>query len=287
MLHNKSFEVKELTSTTDWADVQRSPSLRILRDRTVGIIELARPQKRNALNRETIEAIRASFETLPDDIRAVVIRGAGDHFCAGLDLSEAVEWSMIEGMRDSRAWHKALECVERGRVPVVVALQGAVVGGGLELAAAGHVRVADESVFYALPEGQRGIFLGGGGSVRLPRLIGTARVMDMMLTGRTYDARGGEAIGLSQYVVPRGESFSKALELAHKIAANAPLSNYAVVQALPHIAESGPQAGYFTEALMASIAQNDPEAKRRLGDFLEKRGAKVRHTGHTGGHDAG
>jgi enoyl-CoA hydratase/carnithine racemase len=267
-----------LTRPTDWADVYRKPSLHLARDGDVGIIELTRPNKRNALNRETIEGLRAAFDGLPEDVRAVVIHGSGEHFCAGLDLSEAVTWSTAEGLKDSRIWHRSFEAIERGSVPVVVALHGAVVGGGLELAAACHVRVADETAFFALPEGTRGIFLGGGGTVRIPRLIGTARVMDMILTGRTYDARRAEAIGLVQYVVPPGDAYAIALDLARKIATNAVLSNYAVIQALPHIVESGPQQGLFTEALMSTIAQGSPEAKARLTDFLEKRAAKVTRT---------
>jgi enoyl-CoA hydratase/carnithine racemase len=158
---------------------------------------------------------------------------------------------------------------------VVAVLHGAVVGGGLELAAATHVRVAERSAFYALPEGQRGIFVGGGGSVRIPRLVGTPRMMDMMLTGRTYSAEEGAPLGFSQYVVDTGRGREKALELAHRIAANTPMTNFAVVHALPRIAESDPAAGLLTEALMSSVAQASPEAKRRLTDFLNKRGPKV------------
>jgi enoyl-CoA hydratase/carnithine racemase len=267
-----------LLHTTEWADVSHTQSLSLRLDGAVGIIELTRPHKRNALNRDTIEGLHAAFDELPETVRAVVIHGSGDHFCAGLDLSEAVNWSTADSLRDSRLWHRSFEAIERGSVPVVVALHGAVVGGGLELASACHIRVADETAFFALPEGTRGIFLGGGGTVRIPRLIGTARVMDMILTGRTYDARQAEAVGLVQYVVPPGDAFTVALNLARKIATNAVLSNYAVIQALPHIAESGPQQGLFTEMLMSTITQGSPEAKSRLADFLEKRAAKVSRT---------
>ncbi len=89
-------------------------------------------------------------------------------------------------------------------------LHGAVVGGGLELAAAAHVRVAERSAYYALPEGSRGIYVGGGGSVRLPRLIGVARMTDMMLTGRSYDAEEGQAIGLTHYLVEPGRAGERA-----------------------------------------------------------------------------
>ena len=161
------------------------------------------------------------------------------------------------------------------RVPVVAALHGAVVGGGLELACACHVRVADETAYYALPEGQRGIFVGGGGSVRIPRLIGVARMTDMMLTGRVYNAADGERIGLAQYLVPAGTAFEKAMELALRIAGNAPLTNYALMHALPRIAEQPADHGFLTEALMSSIAQAAPEAKARVRAFLEGKAPKV------------
>jgi enoyl-CoA hydratase/carnithine racemase len=137
------------------------------------------------------------------------------------------------------------------------------------------VRVAERSAFYALPEGQRGIFLGGGGSVRLPRLIGTARVMDMMLTGRVYDADEGQTLGISQYLVDTGTGRARAIEIAHRIAANAPFSNFAILQALPRIADAPPAIGYFAEALVAGAATTDEEAKRRVQAFLDKRTAKV------------
>lgn len=139
------------------------------------------------------------------------------------------------------------------------------------------MRVAEVSTFHALPEGSRGIYVGGGASVRVPRLIGVARMMDMMLTGRTYGAEEGLAIGLSQYLVGAGEGLKKARELARKIAGNAPLTNFALVHALPRIVESGPAAGYLLEALMVGIAQGDPEAKARLNAFLQGRADKVRH----------
>jgi enoyl-CoA hydratase/carnithine racemase len=140
------------------------------------------------------------------------------------------------------------------------------------------VRVAEHSAYYALPEGSRGIYVGGGGSVRLPRLIGVARVMDMMLTGRTYSAEEGQVMGLTTYLVEPGKGMAKGLELAARIAANAPLTNFAVMQALPRIAESDPASGYAMEALMSAIAQADGEAKARLKAFLEKRGPKVTRT---------
>ena len=149
----------------------------------VAVIRLTRPAKRNALNDALVLAIRDTFDSLPATVRAAVITGDGDHFCAGLDLSELKERDAGQGLHHSRMWHAALKRLQYGPVPVIAALHGAVVGGGLELASACHIRVADESTFYALPEGSRGIFVGGG-SVRIPKLIGVARMTDMMLTGR-------------------------------------------------------------------------------------------------------
>jgi len=261
------------TPATEFADLP--PTLKTKRHGAVVVLTLARAEKRNALDDPTVRGIEEFFSALPEDVRSVVLAGEGDHFSAGLDLSELRERGVFSGVEHSRSWHRAFERIEFGPVPVVAVLQGAVVGGGLELAAAAHVRVAERTAFYALPEASRGIYLGGGGSVRLPPLIGAARVMDMMLTGRTLSAEEGQTIGLTQYLVDEGEGLAKGIELAHRIAGNAPFTNFAVTQLLPRIARSDPAAGFVTEALAAAIAQGDDEAKARLKAFLEKRGPKV------------
>lgn len=241
----------------------------------IAIIRLARGAKRNALSDGLILALRDAFEKLPASVRVAVIDGEGPHFCAGLDLSELKERDAGQGLQHSRMWHAALELVQHGPVPVIAALHGAVVGGGLELASACHIRVADSTTFYALPEGSRGIFVGGGGSVRIPKLIGAARMTDMMMTGRVYNAEDGERAGFAQYLVPEGTAFDKALELARRVATNAPLTNYALMHALPRIAEQPADHGFFTEALMAGIAQAAPDAKERVRAFLDGKAAKV------------
>jgi enoyl-CoA hydratase/carnithine racemase len=251
------------------------PSLAAEQQGNVAILRLNRPHKRNALHDEAILGIDAFFSAVPEGVGAVLLAAEGEHFSSGLDLNEIEERDVALGIAHSSLWHRAFEKIQFGKVPVVAVLQGAVVGGGLELAAAAHVRVAERSAYYALPEGSRGIYVGGGGSVRLPRLIGVARMMDMMLTGRTYSADEGQAMGLTTYLVDPSKGFAKGLELAQRIAANAPLTNFAVMQALPRIAESDPASGYAMEALMSAIAQADPQAKARLREFLEKRGPKV------------
>ena len=258
---------------------QRPPklpkSLKVDTRGEVAIVTLARPEKRNALNDTTVMGLEDFFRTLPEAVKAVVLHAEGRHFSAGLDLSELKVLSTEEGIAHSRSWHRVFDQIEFGRVPVVTMMHGAVIGGGLELAAATHIRVAERSAYYALPEGSRGIFVGGGGSVRLPRLIGTSRMMDLMLTGRTYGAEEGQAIGLSHYLVPEGHGFGTALEIARRVATNSPTTNFAIMQALPRIAEQDRASGYVMESMMAAIAQGNEEAKRRIKAFLEKKAAKV------------
>jgi (methylthio)acryloyl-CoA hydratase len=251
--------------------------LSVSQDGPVTLLRLSRPAKRNALDREMIAGIEDFFRSPPDGTRAVVLHGEGSNFSAGLDLSNVADISVAEGISHSRAWHRAFEQIEYCQVPVIVVMHGAVIGGGLELAAAAHIRVAERSAFYALPEGNHGIFVGGGGSVRIPRLIGTARTMDMMLTGRTYGAEEGAAIGVSQYVVADGQGFAHGIALAKQIIANASLTNFGATQVLPRIVGANPETGLLMESLMAAIAGADDDARTRLRNFLEKRAPKVAH----------
>ncbi|MVM40030.1 crotonase/enoyl-CoA hydratase family protein [Spirosoma sp. HMF3257] len=239
------------------------------------LIQLTRPQKRNAINDTLLLSLEAVFSTIPDGVKCVVLYAEGQHFSAGLDLSELQERDVIEGLHHSRMWHRVLDRIQFGTVPVVAVLKGACVGGGLEIAAACHIRVAEQTTFYALPEGQRGIFVGGGASVRLPKLIGMARMADMMFTGRVISADEGIWMGLSQYLVLEEQGLKKGIELAKKIALNAPMTNYALMHVLPRIADSTQSEGLLLESLMATIAQSSPEAKQRLRDFLEGRAKKV------------
>nr|WP_238589852.1 crotonase/enoyl-CoA hydratase family protein [Pseudonocardia sp. AL041005-10] len=182
-------------------------SLTVERHDEVAVLRLSRPRKRNALDDATVLGIEDFFARPPEGVRAVVLDAEGDHFCAGLDLSELGDRDVVAAMEHSRMWHRAFARLAEGRLPVVSVLKGAVVGGGLELASATHLRVAEDSTFYALPEGQHGLFVGGGGSVRVPRLIGVHRMTDMMLTGRVLDADEGHTLGLSHYRTGPGRAW--------------------------------------------------------------------------------
>ncbi|WP_139862136.1 crotonase/enoyl-CoA hydratase family protein [Bradyrhizobium ivorense] len=242
----------------------------------VTLVQLSRPAKRNAIDAKMMDAIRSVFSHLPQGTRAVVLHGAGEHFCAGADLGDVAGRDGADAIAFSRSMHETLDRIEYGSVPVIAALHGGVIGGGLELAASAHIRVAERNTYFALPEGIRGIFVGGGGAVRIPRLIGSSRTIDMMLTGRRYSAEQHE-IGFSQYVADNGTGLATAIELAEKIAANAPMTNFAVVQALPRIARADSETGLLMESLMVTLAVGDREAKTRIRDFLEKRASKVLH----------
>ena len=246
-----------------------------LRDE-IAFVGLNRPEKRNAISDRFVETIADAVARAEREAKAGVLFGHGDHFCAGLDLAEHVKKTPIEGVRGSRRWHKVFETIERGGLPWVSALHGAVVGGGLELASSTHIRVADSTAIFALPEGQRGIFVGGGGSVRSARLMGVARMTDMMLTGRVASADEASLWNLVQYVVPKGGALEKATELAKAAGSNAELSNFAVINALPRIQEMSSDDGLFVESLMASFTATSPEAEARLNAFLEKRAARLK-----------
>ena len=250
-------------------------SLRVEHHGDVTVLTLTRAQKRNALDEPTVVGLGRFFADLPDGVKAVVIDADGDHFCAGLDLSALADHSTFDGILHSRMWHRAMQAIEDCAVPVVAALKGAVVGGGLELATAAHLRVADSTAFYVLPEGQRGLFVGGGASVRVPRLIGFSRMMDMMLTGRRLSAQEGHAAGLTHYLVDDGTARDRAVELAVKIAQNPRATNFAVTQALPRIAEMNPRDGYLMESLMSAIAQGTDDAKSRMADFVAGKAKKA------------
>jgi enoyl-CoA hydratase/carnithine racemase len=252
----------------------------------VAWLGLNRRHKRNAISETLLAEFETAVRRAQDDARALVIFGHGPCFSAGLDLTEQRAREPVEVFRHSRAWHAAFASLRGGRIPAIAALHGATIGGGLELAATCHIRVADESTFLALPEGTRGIYVGGGASVYVARLLGASRVADMMLTGRVLDAAAAERAGLVQYLVPEGEAKSKAQELAAKVAAMAPLTILGVMHALPRIQDMSEPDGLFVESLMAALSQTGPEAATRLAEFVAKRAAKVTSPGETAAADA-
>ena len=253
-------------------------------DGDVALVGLNRPEKRNAINEDVNRALRDAIANAQDEAKVGVIYGHGDNFSAGLDLAEAVTWmgQPAEKRRKRRGrWHPTLDSMARGDIPWVAALKGACIGGGLEIASAAHIRVADETTFFALPEGQRGIFVGGGGSVRIQRLMGYARMADLMLTGRVLTAEEGEKFNLCQYRVAAGESLERAKSLAKRIAQNAPLTNWGICSFLPRQTDVSHDDGLFMETLIGHSVYSE-EGQKRLKDFVEKRAARLADPGKSG-----
>ena len=237
----------------------------------IAVLTLNRPEKRNAVSEELIRDINRFFDTPPKDALAIVLRANGDHFCAGLDLSQHKERNVDEAFEISRYWHKTFDMIQYGGLPVVAAMHGAVMGGGLELATTAHVRIAEPSTMYQLPEGRRGIYVGGGASVRVARIIGPGRMTEMMLTGRRLDAEEGQQMGLSHYLVETGEAFDKAMELAETISGNAPLANKMMLNTIQRVDRMGESEGYFVESLASALTQASEDAQEGMRAFLEKR----------------
>lgn len=234
-------------------------------------MRLNRPNKKNAINDALCLEIEDVFRNLSSDVSVILFSGEGREFCSGLDLTEHTAREPFEVVKHSRMWHRVFNCISDSGIPIVAALQGAVIGGGMELAMCAHVRVADETTFYRLPEGRHGIFVGGGASVRVARIIGTSRMTEMMLTGRTYDAEQGNVLGLSHYVVEKGGALPKAYELAATIATNSTLSNWAMVNGLARVENMSSDDGLFTESLLAGMTQSSGEVAERIGSFLNRK----------------
>lgn len=245
-----------------------------------GVIDvmLDRADKRNALNAQTIEDLVTAFTNLPRlGARAVILSGDGTHFSAGLDLVEHhnEDRRPEDFMHICMRWHEAFNKMEYGGVPVIAALKGAVVGGGLELASSAHIRVADETTYFALPEGQRGLFTGGGATIRVADLVGKARMIDMMLTGRVYKGQDAVDVGLCQYLV-EGSSIDKARDVARAAAENPPLSNFAICSAISHMQNMSSFDAAYAEAVVAGVVNTQPASKERLEAFANKTAARVR-----------
>ena len=237
----------------------------------IAVVTLNRPDKRNAFSEKLWGELKTTFETFEPDVRCVVLAGAGKHFCAGLDLSEHRHREAFESIFMSRFAHATLDAIQFGGRPVVTAMQGAVIGGGLEVATATHVRVADTTAFYQLPEGRRGFYVGGGASVRVAKIIGSGRMVEMMLTGRRLDAEAGERLGLSHYLVEPGKALDKAMELAEAIAKNARIPNYLIVQAIPRIEDMSASDGLWTESVAQAVSMVSDDARAGIDAFFDKR----------------
>ncbi len=245
---------------------------------SVALIGLNRPEKRNALNLDVVRGLEEAVHRAASEADAGVLFGHGPVFCGGLDLADLAERITKPQTgpirRERNPWHATFDLIDRGTIPFVAALHGATIGGGLELATAAHIRVADSTTFFALPEGQRGIFLGGGGTVRIQKIIGYPTMADMMLTGRVISAEEGRDLHVVQYLTEPGQALDKAKGIAQRIAQNTQQTNWQIINVLPRIGELSHDDGLFMEHLSVAMARH-PDTLQRLKDFLEKRAERI------------
>ena len=247
-------------------------------DGNLALIGLNRPDKRNAINDPLIDELRVAVLRAHEEADVAVLFGHGSNFCAGLDLAEALARATgaIKPSRKRRRhnWHEVFDLIARGPIPFVAALHGAVVGGGLELAMSAHLRVGDDTALFGLPEGQRGIFVGGGGTVRIQRVVGTSVMTDMMLTGRLLTSAEGLQEHVVRYVTPAGEALAKARELAIRIAKNSVETNWMIINVLPRVQDLSHDDGLFMEQLNSARAR-PPEAEARLREFVDGKAKRL------------
>ncbi len=246
---------------------RKNTMIKVMRRGAILNIGLDRPAKHNAVNDALLAELEAVFDNLPNAAKSILLHSTSKNFSAGLDLSTHLDRSPIEVFDHSRRWHSLVEKMRHCGLPVIAAMSGAVIGGGLELAMAAHVRVADETTFYRMPEGRHGIFTGGGASVRVAKVIGADRLTEIMLTGRTLSASEGHHWGLSHYLAD--SALAKATELAKSVIENAPISNRMIIDGLDHISEMGSQDGLFTESLAVALTQTNRDATTRMRKFLD------------------
>lgn len=243
----------------------------------IAILTLDRAERRNALDDAAIAEIDRFFDRPDPAIRAVALLAKGPHFCAGLDLHEqyTLNRSPVEFMRMCQNWHRAFDKMQFGSVPVIASLKGAVVGGGLELAAATHVRVAERSTFFALPEGQRGVFTGGGATVRVARIITPARMIDMMIAARTYDVQRGYDVGLAHEIVEEGEGDARAIAIAEAAAEHYDVTNFGILTGISRINDMSTTDGLFAESLLAGLVMTNPDLRPSLEKFFAKQAPRL------------
>jgi enoyl-CoA hydratase len=254
-------------------------TIRVERAGKRATVIIARPEKLNALNAETIAELDAAFRELADDdeIGGLVITGDGEKaFVAGADIAELAKMGPIDGIGVSRDGQDAFRRLERMGKPVVAAVNGYALGGGMELALACHLRVASEKARFGLPEVKLGIIPGYGGTVRLPRIVGRGRALEMILTGEMVDAERAREMGLVNKVVPAGETRAAAESLLDTILKNGPIALRFALEAVDRSLETGIEEGLGLEAHLFGLLASTEDMREGMQAFLDKREAGFR-----------
>src|SRR5262247_360738 len=243
----------------------------------IAYVTLNRPRVLNALNTPTWRDLRAAFEDARDDaaVRGVILTGAGDKaFIAGADIGELAHASAVDAEQSSRFGQEVLDLVENLGKPVVAAVNGFALGGGCETAMACTIRVASENAKFGQPEVKLGVIPGGGGTQRLPRLVGKGRALQLILSGEMIDAQEAYRIGLVNEVVPAADLMTRAEAILKQIFANAPIAVKFALEAVNKGSETSLAEGLSLEAALFGLCAGTEDEKEGTQAFLQKRAAQ-------------
>ena len=240
----------------------------------IAYVTLNRPKVLNALNQRTWQDLRAAFEDARDDadVRGAILTGAGDKaFIAGADISELAQVTAVQAERSSTYGQEVLNLVENLGKPVVAAINGFALGGGCETAMACTIRLATESARFGQPEVKLGVLPGGGGTQRLPRLVGKGRALQLILSGEMISAQEAYRIGLVNEVVPAADLIPRAEAILKQIFANAPLAVSYSLEAVNKGLETSQTEGLALEASFFGLCAGTEDKQEGTQAFLQKR----------------
>ena len=243
----------------------------------IAYVTLNRPKVLNALNQRTWQDLRAAFEDARDDatVRGVILTGAGDKaFIAGADIGEIAHITAVDAERSSRYGQDVLTLIENLGKPVIAAVNGFALGGGCETAMACTIRVASEHARFGQPEVTLGIIPGGGGTQRLPRLVGKGRALQIILSGAMMTAQEAYRIGLVNEVVPATDLIPRAEAILKQIFANAPVAIRFSLEAVNRGMETSQAEGMALEASLFGLCAGTEDKNEGTQAFLQKRPAK-------------
>jgi enoyl-CoA hydratase/carnithine racemase len=243
----------------------------------IAYVTVNRPKVLNALNTLTWKDLRTAFEHARDDdaVRGVILTGAGDKaFVAGADISELAHASAIDAERSSSSGQEVLDLVENLGKPVIAAINGFALGGGCETAMACTIRIAVEHAKFGQPEVKLGLLPGGGGTQRLPRLVGKSRALQLILSGEIISAQEAWRIGLVNEVVPAADLIPRAEAILKMIASNAPIAVKLSLEAVNKGMDTSLSEGFALEASYFGLCAGTEDKKEGTSAFLEKRAPK-------------
>jgi len=240
----------------------------------IAYVRVNRPDVLNALNTPTWSDLRMAFEDARDDaaVRGAILTGAGDKaFIAGADIGELAQAGAVEARCASRFGQQVLDLIENLGKPVVAAVNGFALGGGCETAMACTIRIAAETARFGQPEVGLGLVPGGGGTQRLPRLVGKGRALQLILSGDLIDAHEAHRIGLINEIVPATELIARAEAILRRIAANGPIAVRFALEAVNKGMETSQDEGLLLEAAYFGLCAATEDKKEGTAAFLQKR----------------